>query len=48
MQAQAWVRTFGQARVFCLVLGHDHTAWSNPGFENLLLRGMHWAACKEM
>jgi uncharacterized protein len=48
VQAQAWVRPFGEARVFSLVLGHDHTVWSNPGFENLLLRGIRWAACKEI
>jgi uncharacterized protein len=48
VQAQAWVRQFGKARVFSLVLGHDHTAWSNPGFENLLLRGIRWSARKEI
>jgi uncharacterized protein len=48
VRAQAWVRQYGRSRVFSLVLGHDQTAWSNPGFENLLNRGILWSAGKEI
>jgi uncharacterized protein len=44
LKAQAWVRSFGLARVFSLVLGHDNQAWGNAGFEEVLARGIRWAA----
>jgi uncharacterized protein len=43
VRAQAWVRHFGAARVFSLVLGHDNQAWGNPGFAQMLSRGIGWA-----
>jgi len=38
-----WVRTHGQGRVFYTAWGHDHRTWSNPGFHNLVARGIRWA-----
>ena len=39
-----WVRTHGKGRVFYTAWGHDHRTWSNPGFQNLVERGIRWAA----
>ena len=39
-----WVRTHGDGRVFYTAWGHDHITWSNPGFQQLLERGVRWAA----
>jgi uncharacterized protein len=36
--------TFGKGRSFTLLLGHDVTEMSNPGFVALLVRGTFWAA----
>lgn len=38
-----WVRTHGKGRVFYSAWGHDARTWSNPGFHNLMERGMRWA-----
>ncbi|MCA9081892.1 MAG: ThuA domain-containing protein, partial [Planctomycetaceae bacterium] len=38
-----WVRTQGQGRVFYTAWGHDQRTWSNPGFHNLVERGIRWA-----
>jgi type 1 glutamine amidotransferase len=42
----AWVTSFGNSRVFYLMLGHDSQAWKNPNFTELLSRGIRWAATK--
>ncbi len=39
-----WVRTQGKGRVFYTAWGHDERTWSNPGFQNLVERGIRWAA----
>lgn len=39
-----WVRTEGDGRVFYTAWGHDQRTWGNPGFQNLLERGIRWAA----
>jgi hypothetical protein len=44
MRALAWTRSHGVARVFCLVLGHDELAYTNPSFREVLVRGVRWAA----
>ena len=46
MKAIAWVREFGQARVFCFQSGHDDKTFSNPHFREVLLRGIRWTAAK--
>lgn len=39
-----WVRTHGEGRVFYTAWGHDERTWSNPGFQQLVARGVQWAA----
>ncbi len=39
-----WTRTHGEGRVFYTAWGHDHRTWRNPGFHNLVERGIRWAA----
>jgi putative membrane-bound dehydrogenase-like protein len=38
-----WVRTQGKGRVFYTAWGHDQRTWGNPGFVNLVERGIRWA-----
>lgn len=38
-----WVRTHGNGRVFYTAWGHDQRTFSNPGFHNLVERGIRWA-----
>lgn len=38
-----WVRTEGKGRVFYTAWGHDERTWGNPGFQNLIERGIRWA-----
>lgn len=38
-----WIRTHGKGRVFYTAWGHDERTWSNPGFHNLIERGVRWA-----
>jgi type 1 glutamine amidotransferase len=42
----AWVQEYGKSRVFYLMLGHDHKAWQNPNYPELLVRGIKWVAGK--
>ena len=41
-----WVRDQGKGRVFYTAYGHDARTWTNPGFHDLLERGLRWAAHK--
>lgn len=43
----AWVKRFGNSRVFYLMLGHDHAAYENPNYREILARGIRWAAEKD-
>ncbi len=38
-----WVRTQGKGRVFYTAWGHDERTFANPGFHNLVERGVRWA-----
>lgn len=38
-----WVKEFGKGRVFYTASGHDERTWANPGFQDLLYRGITWA-----
>ena len=38
-----WVRTQGKGRVFYTAWGHDQRTFTNPGFTNLVERGIRWA-----
>ena len=39
-----WVRTQGKGRVFYTAHGHDERCWHQDGFQELLTRGLRWAA----
>ncbi|WP_149496266.1 PVC-type heme-binding CxxCH protein [Roseiconus lacunae] len=39
-----WVRTEGDGRVFYTAWGHDGRTWTDPGFQNLVERGIRWAS----
>ncbi len=41
-----WTRTQGKGRVFYTAYGHDERTWGQPGFQNLVERGIRWAAHK--
>jgi putative membrane-bound dehydrogenase-like protein len=41
-----WVRTHGKGRIFYTAYGHDAVTWGNPGFHDLIERGIRWAANK--
>ncbi len=38
-----WVRRHGKGRVFYTAWGHDQRTWTNPGFHELIRRGVLWA-----
>ena len=38
-----WVRTHGKGRVFYTAWGHDARTFTQPGFHNLVERGIRWA-----
>lgn len=38
-----WVRTHGKGRVFYTAWGHDERTFMQPGFQNLVERGIRWA-----
>jgi len=42
-----WVRTQGKGRVFYTAWGHDERTWGNLGFQNLIERGIRWAAGRD-
>jgi putative membrane-bound dehydrogenase-like protein len=39
-----WIRTEGKGRIFYTAWGHDDRTWSNPGFHDLVERGLRYAA----
>jgi hypothetical protein len=42
-----WVRTHGKGRIFYTAWGHDERTWGHPGFQNLIERGIRWAAGRD-
>lgn len=42
----SWVQYVGKGRVFVTGLGHGYDAWSNPSFQEMIVRAMDWAACR--
>ena len=42
-----WIRNAGKGRVFYTAWGHDNRTWGNPGFLNLVERGIRWAVGKD-
>ena len=43
-----WTRQYGKGRVFYTAYGHDERTWSQPGFQQLLERGILWAVSDEV
>lgn len=39
-----WIRTQEEGRVFYTAWGHDEHTWQNPGFHDLMERGIRWTA----
>ena len=44
MRTIGWTRLFRNARTFCCASGHDHQAFDDPNFRQVVLRGIQWAA----
>jgi type 1 glutamine amidotransferase len=44
MRSLAWTREVCEARVFCFQSGHDDDTWQEPGFREVLRRGIAWTA----
>ena len=44
LKAIAWTRTFGSSRVVCYASGHDHCAYDDPRFGEIVRRGLLWSA----
>lgn len=40
----AWYRTQGKSRVVYLELGHDHFAYDNPSYQQLVRQSIRWVA----
>ncbi|MEL6924252.1 MAG: PVC-type heme-binding CxxCH protein, partial [Bacteroidota bacterium] len=38
-----WTKEYGKGRMFYTASGHDERVWSQPGFHQLLERGLLWA-----
>ena len=39
-----WAKTYEGARVVYLQLGHDHLAWDNPNYKQLVSQAIRWVA----
>ncbi len=42
-----WAKTYGPARVVYLQSGHDHFAYENPNYQQILRQAIRWAAKKD-
>ena len=40
----AWTRSYGDGKVFVLLLGHDGRSFETPEFQRIVLNGVEWAA----
>ena len=38
-----WVKEYGKGKVFYTAYGHDQRTWTNPGFQDLIKRGILWS-----
>ena len=43
-----WIRTEGKGRVFYTAWGHDSRTWTNPGFQDLVERGIRFCAGEKL
>ena len=39
----AWTRSYGDGKVFVLLLGHDGRSFETPEFQKIVLNGVEWA-----
>jgi len=46
-QSMVWVQEYGKGRIFSTTLGHDKAAFVNASFQQLVVRGLYWAAGRE-
>jgi len=46
MTALGWTLEYKKSRVVCFQPGHDHLAYENPAFREVVRRGIRWAARK--
>lgn len=42
--ANTWYKEYGKGRVFHTALGHREDVWTNPKYQELVVRGIKWAA----
>jgi type 1 glutamine amidotransferase len=42
----AWSKTYENARVVYIQSGHDHTAYENPNYQQMLRQAIRWVAAK--
>ncbi|MFV2065410.1 MAG: ThuA domain-containing protein [Pirellulales bacterium] len=40
----AWAHTYGNSRLFYIEMGHDHHAYENKSYRQLVARGIRWVA----
>jgi len=48
LEPVALITLYGKGRGFYLALGHDTVAMTNPGWQNLLIRGVQWTAKRKI
>ncbi len=46
-QSMIWTQQYKSGRVFNTTLGHGREAWTNPAFQQLVVRGLYWAVRRE-
>ncbi|NQU25322.1 MAG: ThuA domain-containing protein [Candidatus Nealsonbacteria bacterium] len=46
-QSMLWMQEYEKGRVFNTTLGHGREAWTNPALQQLVTRGLYWAADRE-
>lgn len=47
-QPAIWTRDYGKGRVFYTGMGHGKEAFENPSFQEVVVRGMRWAAGRDL
>jgi type 1 glutamine amidotransferase len=45
-KAIGWVKSHPKARICYIEHGHDHKAWENPNFKQLITQAISWCACR--
>ena len=42
-----WTRSYGDGKVFVLLLGHDGRSFETPEFQQIVLNGVSWAGAAD-